>query len=551
MADNFRASILAKLKERNRVETKPFVDLVTLQNRAAERSASLHIENGQLSYINDKLKEENSVLKKNPADNVDTSVLEKKLFAVQEELTELHRRKGENAQLIIDQSAQLRGNEVAQKESYSKLQQCHSELNRLREEMSRMKSTVTELEATNQLLKDEYQTLQLALTSAERKLVSAQKENDLLVAQIMEFKDRDVMRLNQENDKAMQVQQERIKQQLEEAARDPSRHIATHDRKSTQQIGSATDLDSTICYAVRIPTKCYLKFEAHDGEVNAVKWSPHGLTVATGGSDRKIKMWDLSKHTAEQRGSLSGSNGAILSIDYDAAGSLLLASSSDFASRVWTVDDGRLRHTLTGHSNKVLAAKFMGDSNKVVSASYDRTLKVWDLRSKACVSTKFPGSSCNDLVCSDNNIISGHFDKKVRFWDVRTGTEPISEVTLGGKITSVDLSRNGFWLLACSRDDTVRLIDLRTVREVRSFYTEGFQVGCDWTRASFSPDSEYFSVGAASGTVYIWNVNDHTRLEKSLLGEHTSPVVAVAWQPAGNCLTTCDKAKTVVVWAAI
>ena len=42
------------------------------------------------------------------------------------------------------------------------------------------------------------------------------------------------------------------------------------------------------------------------------------------------------------------------------------------------------QHTLTGHSGKVLAAKFFGDSNKVVSGSYDRTLKIWDLRSKAC-----------------------------------------------------------------------------------------------------------------------------------------------------------------------
>ena len=36
-----------------------------------------------------------------------------------------------------------------------------------------------------------------------------------------------------------------------------------------------------------------------------------------------------------------------------------------FLSRVWTLDDQRLRHTLTGHSGKVLAAKFMGDNNKV------------------------------------------------------------------------------------------------------------------------------------------------------------------------------------------
>jgi autophagy-related protein 16 len=57
----------------------------------------------------------------------------------------------------------------------------------------------------------------------------------------------------------------------------------------------------------------------------------------------------------------------------------------------------------------------MGDCNKVISASYDRTIKIWDLRSKACVSTKFAGSSCNDIVCTDNHFISGHFVSQ-HFW---------------------------------------------------------------------------------------------------------------------------------------
>ena len=40
--------------------------------------------------------------------------------------------------------------------------------------------------------------------------------------------------------------------------------------------------------------------------------------------------------------------------------------------------------TLTGHSGKVMAAKFLGEPSKGVSGSHDRTLKIWDLRSKAC-----------------------------------------------------------------------------------------------------------------------------------------------------------------------
>lgn len=50
--------------------------------------------------------------------------------------------------------------------------------------------------------------------------------------------------------------------------------------------------------------------------------------------------------------------------------------------RVWPVPV--LQHTLTGHSGKVLSARFLLDNTRIVSGSYDRTLKLWDLRSKVC-----------------------------------------------------------------------------------------------------------------------------------------------------------------------
>lgn len=129
----------------------------------------------------------------------------------------------------------------------------------------------------------------------------------------------------------------------------------------------------------------------------------------------------------------------------------------------------KTQHSLTGHSDKVLSAKFLGESSKVVSGSYDRTLKVWDLRSRACmfaffvvvvirggvvaydlrefvpigIKTIFAGSRCNDLVTSDGggtNIISGHFDKRIRFWDTRSEASA-NEILLQGKVTSLNLSR--------------------------------------------------------------------------------------------------------------
>ena len=39
---------------------------------------------------------------------------------------------------------------------------------------------------------------------------------------------------------------------------------------------------------------CLFVQDAHDGEVNAVLWSPTGSMFATGGSDRKIKLWEYN-----------------------------------------------------------------------------------------------------------------------------------------------------------------------------------------------------------------------------------------------------------------
>lgn len=43
------------------------------------------------------------------------------------------------------------------------------------------------------------------------------------------------------------------------------------------------------------PTKILMKFEAHENESHAVRWSPVERMVATGGADRKVKLWDIGR----------------------------------------------------------------------------------------------------------------------------------------------------------------------------------------------------------------------------------------------------------------
>lgn len=118
-----------------------------------------------------------------------------------------------------------------------------------------------------------------------------------------------------------------------------------------------------------------------------------------------------------------------------------------------------------------MAAKYLHEPYKIISGSHDRTLKVWDVRSSACIETKFVGSSCFDLVTTDSigaSIISAHFDKKIRFWDIRM-EKPINDLLLPNKITSLDLSKDCNFLLCSVRDDTIKLLDLRMNLIMRTF----------------------------------------------------------------------------------
>ncbi|XP_061935961.1 autophagy-related protein 16-1 isoform X4 [Apis cerana] len=533
--NKWRKDLIFQLQERNKRQTYCFADLISLHNRLFESANTLRGENIQLTIANETLRREAASGTPGLSVNAD---LEARLLKQAEELATLHKRKGEHTQQIVDLNNKLQ--EMMKELQVKETSLAESiELNtNLRLEITKCLNKEKELESINQMLKDEHQALQLAFASLEEKLRKTQEENRQLIERLIKYKTRDAEKVNEENDNFLKKRQAKVQKELEDAARD-TRPVSP-DRSSLKE-GIAG-------LPTAVPTKVSVTFTAHDGEVYAVKWSPVERMLATGGADRKVKLWNISKGASESKGILVGSNAGVMCVDFDSTGTLILGASNDYASRVWTVSDFRLKHTLTGHCGKVMAAKFLGEPSKVVTGSYDRTLKIWDLRSKACIETKFAGSSCNDLVTSDgagSTIISGHFDHRIRFWDTRAESSS-NDILLEGKVTSLDLSRDANYLLSCVRDDTLKLIDLRMKKIIGSFSADGFKVGFDWTRATFSPDGQYIAVGSSDGSVFIWSVATNTI--ETVLKNHSAVVTAVSWHPHGTYFASVDRAKTVTIW---
>ncbi|KAM9359638.1 ATG16 autophagy related 16-like 2 [Symphorus nematophorus] len=305
-----------------------------------------------------------------------------------------------------------------------------------------------------------------------------------------------------------------------------------------------------ICLSARVPVRARQVLEAHDQGINAVRFSCSSDLLATGGTDRVIKLWEIRAGSLTHRATLDGSTEGITCIDFNPTGHRILAASYDKSALLWQGDESVPKLTLTGHSRKVTAARFCSVPHQVVTGSADRTIRLWDLQRAACVQVAEVASYCSDLVCSENSIISGHYDSKIRVWDTRT-VSCVQELPAQGKVTSLDITPDQRQLLSCCRDDCLQLVDLRRWSNDRvCFRAEGFKCGSDSTKAVISPDGCFLAAGSADGTVYIWNVSNGN-LETRLPDKHSSSISAVSWSLSGEYFVSVDKSRMAVLWSDI
>ncbi|KAH9857724.1 WD40 repeat-like protein [Lenzites betulinus] len=99
---------------------------------------------------------------------------------------------------------------------------------------------------------------------------------------------------------------------------------------------------------------------------------------------------------------------------------VLITGSYDRTARVWNLETGAEVHTLAGHTRAIRALQF--DAVKLITGSMDHTMRVWNWRTGQCVKT-LEGHT-EGVVCLnfDSNVLaSGSVDTTVKVWNFRTG----------------------------------------------------------------------------------------------------------------------------------
>jgi tricorn protease-like protein len=104
---------------------------------------------------------------------------------------------------------------------------------------------------------------------------------------------------------------------------------------------------------------------------------------------------------------------------------MAVSASDDKTLKVWDVEKGRELRTLQGHSDVVRGVALSANGRLVVSASDDKTLKVWEVVSgrELCALVGHSDWVRGVAVSSDGRLaVSASADRTVKVWDVVTGT---------------------------------------------------------------------------------------------------------------------------------
>ena len=168
---------------------------------------------------------------------------------------------------------------------------------------------------------------------------------------------------------------------------------------------------------------------------------------------------------------------------FNRAGDRIVTSSYDKTARIWDVPNGTETAVLKGHQGAVERAEFSPDGSRVITAARDGTARIW-------------------------NAISG---------------EQLFVLQPVGNLPTAIFSPNGTRVLTAGANSNASLWDAQTGRKVLSVESRGDPL------ASFSPDGQSFAT--ANNTVLIWNANDG-RLNRTL--HVTTWIYGVTFSPDGS-----------------
>jgi WD40 repeat protein len=286
----------------------------------------------------------------------------------------------------------------------------------------------------------------------------------------------------------------------------------------------------------------------HGGEVTSAIFLPGGKQVASVAHDGIVRLWNIETGKVDQTLTPPGTRSTACAVAVSRDGKQL-ASGNYNRIHLWNLASGELEATLDGHVGLVHGLTFNKRGEKLISSSWDNTVRIWDPHSKQAVqSLRLPatGSEPSGPIaalahCPSRSMLATAVGAEV---ELRAAADGRLLNRLQGHeepVLALAFSPEGKWLATAGGDHRLRLWDLETLQAevVLPHHTDAVHA------VAWSPDGTRLASGGSDQTVRIFDTKTWKIL--ATLEGHSAPVLAVALLADGRAVSAGEDA-IVRVW---
>ncbi|HIF33465.1 MAG TPA: hypothetical protein EYQ75_17835 [Planctomycetaceae bacterium] len=161
--------------------------------------------------------------------------------------------------------------------------------------------------------------------------------------------------------------------------------------------------------------------EGNRRDVHSVSFSPDGKTIASGGKDGSIRIWDTN--TGEQLKTWSAGS-SVADVVYLTDGKLIASTGDSGSVRLWQIGTGKIETTLVFSGTKGTALACSPDGALIACADYSGVVRLWNIEDgKLTLEFKAHTAVIQGLGFSRDGkkLVSASHDSSVKVWSIGTG----------------------------------------------------------------------------------------------------------------------------------